>query len=264
MQVFWIAASAGKWPRTAILCENIVGVADNGQYVHYAVVSLSEIDSQLAEIDENLVRNELNTLERCEQFARRKELYEAKYPLTKRGTAGAHASNKAQDNATAESAVASFTEDTAAKTNVAARTIREDVQIATRIPEQVRDARLIELEAVVEKGLETFYEVGTALMEIRATPRYYKTEFGTFENYCRSRWRMSRSYAHRLMESASVVDNLLPTGNTPDSERQTREIASFSGNAELQQAVWQVAQATACCRKGNQREISRIFVKREI
>ncbi len=75
--------------------------------------------------------------------------------------------------------------------------------------------------------------------------RLYKSEFGTFENYCRSRWRMSRSYAHRLMESASVVGNLLPIGNTPETESQTREIASFSHNAELQQAVWQVAQATA-------------------
>ncbi len=106
------------------------------QYVHYAVVSLSEIDSQLAEIDENLMRNELNALERGEQFARRKELYEAKYPQVKRG--GDKQTPKAK-KLMAESAVSSFTEDTAAKTNIAARTIRKDVQIANRIPETVRD-----------------------------------------------------------------------------------------------------------------------------
>ncbi len=49
-------------------------------------------------------------------------------------------SNKAQGNTSADSAVASFTKDTAAKTSQSARTISEDVQIASRIPENVRDA----------------------------------------------------------------------------------------------------------------------------
>jgi ParB family chromosome partitioning protein len=102
------------------------------------VVSLSEIDSQLAEIDENLVRNELNALERGEQFAKRKELYEAKYPQVKQGARG-RGSEKNVKEKDAESAPLSFVKDTAAKTKQSARTISEDVQIASRIPEQVRD-----------------------------------------------------------------------------------------------------------------------------
>jgi ParB family chromosome partitioning protein len=101
------------------------------------VVTLSDIDTQLAEIDENLIRNELNALERGEQLAKRKGLYEAKYPQTKQGGAP----GKAGGGKTAKSAdSASFAKDTAAKTKQSARTIAEDVQIANQITEPVRNS----------------------------------------------------------------------------------------------------------------------------
>jgi ParB family chromosome partitioning protein len=105
------------------------------------VLSLNDIDAQIAEIDENFVRNELSVLERGEQLKRRKELYEAKYPQTKAGVAGATASNKAQgkNDATPESGVASFAKDVAAKTGRGVSTIKEDVQIASRIAEPVKE-----------------------------------------------------------------------------------------------------------------------------
>jgi len=92
------------------------------------------IPAQLAEIDENLVRNELNTLERGEQLARRKELYEAKYPETQKGKAQALGLNKSQGHNVAADSAATFTKDTASKTGESERKIREDVQIASRIP----------------------------------------------------------------------------------------------------------------------------------
>jgi hypothetical protein len=51
------------------------------------VVTLDDIEAELAEIDENLIRNELTVLQRGEQLVRRKELYLARYPQTKRGGA---------------------------------------------------------------------------------------------------------------------------------------------------------------------------------
>lgn len=74
-----------------------------------------------------------------EQLARRKAIYEALHPETKKGMVqaiGMHSS--LGHNVAAESAV-TFTDDAAAKTGLASRTIREDVQIATRIPDDVRE-----------------------------------------------------------------------------------------------------------------------------
>jgi hypothetical protein len=47
-------------------------------------------------------------------------------------------------------------------------------------------------EIVIKQGLETFIEVGTALMTIR-NKRLYRAEFETFEEYCRDRWGMERT-----------------------------------------------------------------------
>lgn len=101
-----------------------------------------ELDAELAEIDENLIRNELTALEHAEHTARRKQIYEARHPQAKRGTAGGVASGSSRrgERTTAESAVVqSFVADTAVKTGVAERTVYEDVQIATAIPEDVRE-----------------------------------------------------------------------------------------------------------------------------
>jgi hypothetical protein len=40
---------------------------------------------------------------------------------------------------------------------------------------------------------------------------------------------ISRIHARRLIDAASVVDNLLPTGNIPETERQARELAPRIG-----------------------------------
>ncbi len=102
-------------------------------------MSLNEIDSQLAEIDENLMRNELKVLERSEQLERRKRLYEVKHPETKHGASGGRGNAKTKENETRKLRV-SFSKDTAVKTNQHEATIRRDVQIANKIPKGVRDA----------------------------------------------------------------------------------------------------------------------------
>lgn len=91
-------------------------------------------------------------------------------------------------------------------------------------------------EVVIKQGLETFIEVGQALMIIR-DKRLYRSEHGTFEHYCRDKWGVSRIHAHRLVESAEVISNLLPTGNIlPDSERQARPLTKVE--PELQPVIW--------------------------
>ncbi len=103
------------------------------------VVSLDVVDCQIAEIDENLIRDELTVLDRSEQLARRKQLYEAKHPETKSGRAQADGMNRKLGHNVAELISATFTSDTAAKTSVTPRTIRQEVQIAEAIQEDVKE-----------------------------------------------------------------------------------------------------------------------------
>lgn len=102
------------------------------------VVTLDNLRAELAEIDENLQRQELTVLERAEQLARRKNIYEEVYPQTKRGIAGA--ASRWGNDATADSAVASFNKDTAAKTGMSERAVYVETQIANAIAPDVKEA----------------------------------------------------------------------------------------------------------------------------
>lgn len=99
--------------------------------------------------------------------------------------------------------------------------------------------RLVELETVIDSGLRTFVEVGTALAEVRDS-RLYRDHHETFEDYCRDRWNMSRFYAHRLIDAADVVTSL-PIGNTapPTNEAQARALAAVP--TEKRAEVWRQA-----------------------
>src|SRR5262249_41000066 len=59
---------------------------------------LAADDAELAQIDENLIRVELTPAERALHVARRKVLYEAKHPETKKGVAGGKASGRKRGN----------------------------------------------------------------------------------------------------------------------------------------------------------------------
>jgi hypothetical protein len=112
-----------------------------------------------------------------------------------------------------------------------------------------RDAeRLADLEVTIAQGLHTWVEVGTALLEIRAS-RLYRAEFPNFESYCQAKFGIDRTYAHRMIEAATVVGNLLPIGNTdtplpaPSNEAQARPLAALA--PEQQREAWAEANATA-------------------
>jgi ParB/RepB/Spo0J family partition protein len=80
-------------------------------------------EAALAEIDENLIRADLTPAERALHVGRRKELYEAKHPETKKGAAGR--GRKKSQLATSKPAAA-FIEDTARKTGKHRATVARD------------------------------------------------------------------------------------------------------------------------------------------
>lgn len=104
--------------------------------------------------------------------------------------------------------------------------------------------RLSVLEEVIDYGLQTFVDVGEALMEIRDS-RLYRDDYSTFEGYCQDRWGLNRSHSYRLMDAAKVVGNLQmsPMGDIPRNERQARPLTKLE--PEQQREAWQTAVETA-------------------
>ena len=81
---------------------------------------------------------------------------------------------------------------------------------------------LANCEEVIDKGLRTFVEVGTALLTIRDR-RLYRAQHGTFEDYCQGRWGMSRPRAYQMIDAATVVGNLSTiVDKFPTTESQAR------------------------------------------
>lgn len=102
--------------------------------------------------------------------------------------------------------------------------------------------RLETLEAVIAKGLETFVEVGSALLEIR-DQKLYRRWHRTFEEYCRERWGMARRTAYQLMDAAEVVENVRNCAQIPANEAQTRPLAHLEPDQRI--IAWQTAVETA-------------------
>jgi hypothetical protein len=67
--------------------------------------------------------------------------------------------------------------------------------------------KLAQCEEVIERGLDSFIEVGNALLIIREE-RLYRNDYDDFETYCAERWEMSGRHAHRLVDSVRVMQNL--------------------------------------------------------
>lgn len=78
---------------------------------------------------------------------------------------------------------------------------------------------------MIERGLNTFTEVGNALLAIR-DQRLYRAGHGTFEDYCQQRWGFSRIRAHQLIEAAGTALTIVNSGlPAPSNEGQARMLA---------------------------------------
>jgi len=98
-------------------------------------------------------------------------------------------------------------------------------------------------EAAIERGLQTFVEVGRALLAIR-DGRLYRAQHPTFEAYCRQRWGMTRRYANLHIAAAEVVLNLgTIVPKLPANEAQARPLTHLE--PDQQRAAWQQAVETA-------------------
>ena len=125
----------------------------------------------------------------------------------------------------------------------------------------IEKSNLFELEQTIQKHLSAFYEVGFALMQIRDN-RYYRETHGTFEEYCKEKWKMSKPYATQMIQAAKVRENLVAIATVlPKTESQARSLTYLS--PEEQRKTWKEVIETAPEGKVTAKHIEKIVnVKR--
>jgi len=95
-------------------------------------------------------------------------------------------------------------------------------------------SQLYQCEEIIERGLNTFVDVGNALLDIRDN-RLYRQEYHTFEDYCKERWGMERRQAYRLIDASTVVNNVSNwTQITPSNESQARPLTSLEPKEQVE------------------------------
>src|SRR5438093_10102446 len=90
-------------------------------------------------------------------------------------------------------------------------------QLAMTLPESASPAhgplspseaeRLTDCEAVIGRGLKSFVEVGSALLEI-SDKRLYRATHATFKAYVEDKWKLKVRRAYQLCEAAEVVNQM--------------------------------------------------------
>lgn len=145
------------WPVLVAGATRLAAVKMLGwEHVEALEIKGDDLDAELVEIDENLMRAELTPSERAAHLARRKEIYEQKHPETKLGENQHTRARKVCGTTPAER----FTADTAAKTGKSERA----VQLDTRRGEKIAPEVLAEVRG-------TDMDKGVVLDELAATPR---------------------------------------------------------------------------------------------
>ncbi|MDX9862590.1 MAG: ParB/RepB/Spo0J family partition protein [Rhodospirillales bacterium] len=105
-----------------------------------------ELEIRLAEIDENLVRHELNPLDRAVFLAERKRVYQDLHPETKPG-----GDRRSRKNQKLNVSLWSFSKETAKRTGLSNATIKRATAIASRLAPDVR-ARLTGTRLSTKEG----------------------------------------------------------------------------------------------------------------
>lgn len=96
---------------------------------------------------------------------------------------------------------------------------------------------LASLEKRIASGLQTFREVGSALLEIR-DKRLYRETHSSFESYCSEKWGLDRGRAYQLM-GAATVSVVLGRPEKLGNEAQARELVPLvTEDPDIAKKVW--------------------------
>jgi len=109
----------------------------NWPEIECTVSSLEGLQAELAEIDENFIRNDLSPVEYGDLLLRRKAIYESLYPEARNG--GDRKSEKIRSAKCASDSVKSFVDDTAEKLGVNPSTVRRQIQTAKNLAPEAKE-----------------------------------------------------------------------------------------------------------------------------
>jgi len=116
-----------------------------------------------------------------------------------------------------------------------------DVIVAGETPATLADA-----EAIIERGMASFVDVGRALTTIRDQRLYLEAGFTDFESYSRQRWGWTRTRSDYLIAAVSASDTVTTVvGIGPVNERQARELSVLKEEPEQMAEAWKEAVAEA-------------------
>lgn len=200
------------------------------------VCTLDALQTELAEIDENVVRTELPVIEYGELLERRKEIYESLHPETKAGQAQAAGMNRAIGNSVSDKMSATlkpFSQDTADKLGVSPRTVERTMQMMSGLTEDTREVfrhysnyKLSQSNAMklsrMDPGKQKTAAILLATGQIRSLDAYQPIEVRAAPGHAKS----SRQRKAEFLES--VADLKDPTKHCRQSpETFVSEYAAF-------------------------------------
>ena len=107
--------------------------------IECSVSDMDALHTELAEIDENVIRTGLSDLELSELLARRKKIYETLHPTTIARNLPGHASNHESSGDKLTGEEKPFSQDTAEKMGVSPRTVERHVQIAENLTPEAKE-----------------------------------------------------------------------------------------------------------------------------
>lgn len=105
--------------------------------IECTVSDLEGLEAELAEIDENVIRNNLDDIDLGKKLIRRKEVYEALHPASKQG--GDRRSEDFKTSPARFDSAKAFTIDTSEKTGLSRRTVEQKMQIARDLTPEVQE-----------------------------------------------------------------------------------------------------------------------------
>ena len=105
--------------------------------IECTILDLPDLEAELAEIDENVVRKGLSGVEYSELLLRRKEIYETLHPEAKRG--GDRKSEEIKLSKCQFDPAKSFLDDTAEKMGVSPRTVARQIQTAKNLTPEAKE-----------------------------------------------------------------------------------------------------------------------------